>query len=301
MKSTLLKATLVIVLSFVNILCFSQIPERIRTIFPSKTTFHNNIPYANDTLKRHLLDIYIPENVKAKAPLVVWVHGGAWMVNDKFADMSYMSSTIKSIVEGGYVFASIDYRYSTKAVFPAQIQDCNKALEFLYKNADKYKIDKERIAVIGFSAGGHLASLMALSNNNEIKEFTASGTKVPFKIKSVVDFYGPADLLIAAFNDTTTTSPEARLLGATPIKRPDLAKKASPVTYVDKNDPPFLIVHGEKDESVSYKQSVLLQSYLNINQIKNELIIVKGAPHYGVMFDNDEVRTKIIAFLKRTL
>lgn len=274
-------------------------PDRIRKIFPEGTEFLQNIPYANDTLKRHQLDIYIPANAKATNPVVIWVHGGAWMLNDKYADMGYMTSTIKSIIEKGYVLASIDYRYSTTAIFPAQIQDCNQALEFLHNNAAKFKLDKTKFVLFGFSAGGHLASLLALSNNNNVTDFYPQKKKTNFKVKAVIDFYGPSDFLaMTAMGDPEMKGdPISTLLGSSPLKRPDLSKAASPVTYVDKNDPPFIIVHGEKDESVPYQQSVLLQSYLNLAGVKNELVIVKGAPHFGVMFDADDVKVKVLAFL----
>src|SRR5512136_2425781 len=88
----------------------AQIPERIKKIFPDGTVFHQNIAYANDTLKKHLLDIYLPAGATSPLPLVVWIHGGAWRENDKYADMGYMKNTIRSFIEGGYAFASIDYR-----------------------------------------------------------------------------------------------------------------------------------------------------------------------------------------------
>jgi acetyl esterase/lipase len=281
----------------------AQMPERIKAIFPTGTIMHQNIPYAGDTLKHHLLDIYLPANVSGNVPLVIWVHGGAWMLNDKYADMGYMKNTVKSFIESGYAFASIDYRYSTEAVFPAQIQDCNQAVTFLYNNASKYHIDKDKIALIGFSAGGHLASLLGLSNNNEVPSFSVSGKKVPFKIKAVVDFYGPANFiaLVSKTEIQDAKDPLTLLLGATPLKRPDLASVASPSTYVDANDPPFLIFHGEKDESVPYTQSLLLSSYLNLAKVKNEITIVPGAPHYGEMYDVDAIRNKISAFLKTYL
>jgi len=97
--------------------------------FPPGTTLIANIPYANDTLKKHLLDIYLPPVKRASYPLIVWIHGGAWMLNDKYADMGYMTQTLKAFADSGYAVASIDYRFSTTAVFPAQIQDCNQALE----------------------------------------------------------------------------------------------------------------------------------------------------------------------------
>jgi len=293
-----MKTPLLIVMLIVSLHLSAQ-PDRIKSIFPAGTQFLQNIPYANDTLKKHLLDIYIPPNARAINPVVVWVHGGAWMLNDKYADMGYMTNTIKSIIEKGYVLASIDYRHSTTAIFPAQIQDCNQALEFLHNNASKYKLDKNNIVLFGFSAGGHLASLLALSNNNTVTDFYPQKKKTSFKIKAVIDFYGPSDFLaMTAMGDPEMKGdPISTLLGSTPLKRPDISKTASPSTYVDKGDPPFIIVHGEKDESVPYQQSVLLQSYLNLAGVKNELVIVKGAPHYGTMFDTDEVKSKLFEFL----
>lgn len=282
--------------------CFVQArtqTSRVQHIFPQGTITHSNISYAKDTLKRHMLDIYLPQNTTENTPLIVWIHGGAWMMNDKYSDMSYMQHTVKGFLDSGYALASIDYRYSTEAVFPAQIQDCNQALQYLFDHAAAYKLDKNRIALIGFSAGGHLASLMGLSQNNAVKDFYAAGKKPPFKIKCVLDFYGPSDL-IAFVGSHTITNPQdpiRLLLGASPIDRPDLAKRASPSSYVDKNDPPFLIVQGEKDESVPQNQSKLLSAWLTVNGVKNELIIVPNAPHYGDMFDAPDIRQRIFSFL----
>ena len=256
MNTTSISNSLRIAVSFLlvsTLFCRAQSTNPVKAIFPSDTRFIADVAYAGDTLKKHLLDIYLPAKTGTNPPLVVWVHGGAWMQNDKYADMSYMKNTIRSILEKGYAFASIDYRHSTTAPFPAQIQDCNQALEFLYQNAAKYGFDRNRIALMGFSAGGHLASLQALSNNNDVSDFYANRKKPSFHIKTVVDFYGPADLLAmvrrdAPLSDTAVASPEKNLLGASPLLRPDLAKRASPATYIDKNDPPFLIIQGEKDE-----------------------------------------------------
>jgi len=268
--------------------------------FPEGAILHGNIPYNNDTLQKHLLDIYLPANAKGKLPLVIFIHGGGWLSNDKYADMGYMKKTVAEIVSAGFALASIDYRFSTQAVFPALIQDCNRAVSFLYDNADKYGFDTKRFAVMGFSAGGHLASLLGLSKNNNVGTFFMPGSSKAFSIKAVVDFYGPAELVLFPGADNEK-SPEGLLIGAAPLARPDLAKAASPVTYVDKNDPPFLIIHGEKDELVATKQSQLLSAWLTVVGVQNELIIVKGAPHFGVMFDTDEIRNKVMGFLKKEL
>ncbi|MDR6563225.1 MULTISPECIES: alpha/beta hydrolase [unclassified Arcicella] len=304
MKNKYYPSVLFFVLLSLTNQAIGQTTNRVLGYFPANTTLYGNVPYAKDTSKHHLLDIYLPANAKPNTPLVIWVHGGAWMLNDKYADMSYMKNTIRNIVENGYALASIDYRYSTQAIFPAQIQDCNQAIEFLYQNAEKYSLDKNRIVLVGFSAGGHLASLLALSHNNKVKDFYAKDNKVSFKIKGVIDFYGPSDFLAIPKNlepaGAVKTS-ESILLGDTPLQRPDLAKWASPVTYVDKNDPPFLIIHGEKDQSVPYSQSVLLSSWLKLSGIENQVFIVKDAPHYGEMFDAEYLRKEIIDFLNKHL
>jgi len=279
--------------------CLSQ-DNPVINIFPPGTILHGNIKYNNDTLPKHLLDIYLPANAKGKIPLVIFVHGGGWLVNDKYADMGYMKKTVAEIVASGFALASIDYRFSTEAVFPAQILDCNRAVSYLYDNADKYGFDKNRFAVMGFSAGGHLATMMGLSKNNDVNAFFMPGSSRKFSFKGVVDFYGPAELLLFPGNDDVK-SPEAILIGAAPLERPDLSRVASPVSYVDKNDPPFLIIHGEKDELVSTKQSKLLSAWLGLAGVPNELIIVKDAPHFGAMFDTDDIRKKVVHFLKTSL
>jgi acetyl esterase/lipase len=277
-----------------------QTSNPVISLFPEGTILHGNVAYNNDTLPKHLLDIYVPPNVKGTIPLIIFIHGGGWLVNDKYADMGYMKNTVAEIINSGYALASIDYRFATQAIFPAQIQDCNGAVSFLYDNAEKFGFDKERFALMGFSAGGHLAALQGLSKNNNVPDFFMTETTKAFDFKAVVDFYGPAELILfPGANDPK--SPEALLIGAAPLARPDLAKMASPVTYADVNDPPFLIIHGEKDDLVSPRQSQLLSSWLTVKGVENELIMVKDAPHFGEMFDVDDIRTKVMAFLEKHL
>ena len=278
---------------------FSQ-SNPVMDIFPDGTILHGNLQYNSDTDPKHLLDIYLPADAKGKLPLVIFIHGGGWLSNDKYSDMGYMKKTVAEIISSGFALASIDYRFSTQAVFPAQMLDCNRAISFLYDNAGKYAFDVNRFAVMGFSAGGHLASMVGLSKNNNIDSFFMPGTTRTFSFKAVVDFYGPAELIMFP-GAGDAKSPEALLIGAAPLDRPDLARAASPVTYVDKNDPPFIIIHGEKDELVSPDQSRLLSSWLTLAGVQNELIIVQDAPHFGAMFDADEIRKKVIDFLKLNL
>lgn len=284
----------------VSQITLGQSSNRVISLFPEGTILHGNVAYNNDTLAKHLLDIYVPPNVKGKIPLVVFIHGGGWIGNDKYADIGYMKNTVAEIINSGYAIASIDYRFATQAIFPAQIQDCNSAVSYLFDNAEKYGFDKDRFALMGFSAGGHLASLQGLSNNDQTDAFFMPGTSRDFSFKAVVDFYGPSELTSLKSSEDPK-APEAILLGATPVARPDLSKIASPVTYVDKNDPPFLIIHGGNDEIVSNRQSKLLSGWLTATGVENELIIVPNAPHFGDMFDVQTIRTKVMGFLEKHL
>ncbi len=286
-----------IFLLFLSFSVFAQNTNLVLHLFPAGTELIGNIPYADDTLKKHQLDIYLPENTQGKIPLVVFIHGGGWLVNDKYADIGYMGNTVSAIINNDFAVASIDYRWASQAAFPALIQDCNAALSFLCKNADKYHLDETRIALMGFSAGGHLASLQGLANNNEIPDFYMKGTTQKFNIKAVLDYYGPSELASMPSSEDPL-APEAILLGATPISRPDLSKIASPISYVDKNDPAFLIFHGEKDDMVPNRQSKLLSGWLNAVGVKNNLTIVPSAPHYGKMFDTEVYKEMVIDFLK---
>jgi acetyl esterase/lipase len=288
------------IVTYTATFCQPPSPEQVQARLPKGTIIHSNIPYNNDTLKKHLLDIYLPAEAKGKMPVVVFIHGGGWIGNDKYADMGYMTNTVAAMLNNGMAVASIDYRFAMQAVFPAILQDCNKAVSFLYDNADKFSLDKNSIALMGFSAGGHLASLMGTSQNNKVSNLYFPNTYRPFQYKAVVDFYGPVDLVLLPGNEDAK-SPEGLLIGAAPLLRPDLAKAASPITYIDKNDPPFLIYHGEKDNTVSNKQSKLFSAWLTYYGVKNELTIVKDAPHFGTMYDVEEIRNKVIAFLIKYL
>jgi acetyl esterase/lipase len=213
--------------------------------------------------------------------------------------MDNMDNTVKELIKKDYAIISINYRYSTIVKFPAQIRDCNQAVEFVYQHATQYHLDKNKIALMGFSAGGHLAALLGLSNNNKVNSFYMNHEDFHFKIKLVIDYYGINDL--TALKGPGATDPHAGvalLLGASAADRPDLAKIASPVTYIDKDDPPFLIIHGDKDEAVDFSQSTLLHLRLNASTVKNELMIIPNAPHAGEMFDAKLIREKVFKYLQ---
>ena len=302
MKKTITFCTLLLTCILFAFKAKAQLASQVADIFPKGTSVDANIAYADDTLKKHRLDIYFPPVKKLSYPVVIWIHGGAWMSNDKYADMGYMVNTLKDLINAGYAVASIDYRWSTTAPFPAQVQDCNAAIDYISKNAAQYNIDDGRIALMGFSAGGHLANLIGLSNNNKERDFYYKGQKPGFKVNLVIDFYGPSDLTTLKGNDSTDPkNPVTLLLGGTVADKLKLAKEASPLTWLDKDDPPFLIIQGEKDESVNPEQAKTLSDRLTRLHIPNDLIIVPGAPHFGVMFDAENIRREILVYLGKYL
>jgi len=270
----------------------------VLSILPPGTHLHCNIPYANDTLQRHLLDIYVPGKNTVKRPVVIWFHGGGWRKGDKNSAMDNMDETVREMIQKKYTIVSVNYRYSSTDKFPAQIQDCYQAVEFIYEHAAEYNLDRSRIAVMGFSAGGHLAALLGLSNDNKINDFYPKAQSPRFKVKLIIDYYGISDLVTLTGPGATDPHIGVTLLtGASAADRPDLSRKASPIQYIDKNDPPCLIFHGDRDEAVSLDQSILLKSELDKAGVKNELMVIKGAPHAGPMFDTENVRRKLFTYL----
>ncbi|MCE0495804.1 alpha/beta hydrolase [Vibrio salinus] len=247
------------------------------------------------------LDLYLPKDAK-NIPLIVWVHGGAWMHGDKtvFTYQGKNINLLNALINAGYAVASIDYRLSQVAKFPAQIQDINDATEFLWKQALSYNLDKTRIAMMGRSAGAHLAGLAAMSNNAHIKNFITSVPKADFNIDAFVGFYTPSNLLsLGAAHNQKGKRPtaEALLLGAAPSTIPEIAKKASPVTYINKNTPPTLLFHGKKDPLVPYTQSVAYKADLDKAGVPSELYLVKDATHGDKKFDSKVNVDRVLAFL----
>jgi len=193
-----------------------------------------------------LLDIVEPgiRTSDKPLPLVVWIHGGGWRGGDK------SNNPADWMADKGYVVASIDYRLSDAATFPAQIYDCKAAIRFLRANAKRYGIDSKRIGVWGGSAGGHLVALLGTSGGVKELEGNCGSPGYSSRVQAVCDFFGPADLTVIGSVTRLAPNPVAQLLGGPVAEKRELAKQASPVTYVSKDDPPFLIVHGDKDQLV---------------------------------------------------
>ncbi len=241
-------------------------------------TLHD-LPYVSNGVESQKLDLYLPEGV-GKHPVLVFVHGGGWQGGDKAG-----AGGNQRLVNRGIAVASINYRLSHEAVFPAQIQDCKAAIRWLRSNAAKYSLDASKIIVSGSSAGGHLVALLGTSGNTKTFD-VGENLNQSSAVQGVVDYFGPTDLLKmdegslpGSLKHLEPNSPESKLMGGNLSTKKDLAGKANPITYISKSTPPFFIAHGTEDHVVNFGQSQLLYDALKKAGISVTLHPVKGADH----------------------
>jgi acetyl esterase/lipase len=213
----------------------------------------------------------------ATTPLAVYIHGGGWNSGSRQADPYYKSVRARLLAQGVAV-ASLDYRLAPKNKFPAMIVDVSYAVRYLRSNAKKLHIDPDRIAAFGSSAGGHLGSLLGTMDKSAGFDVGAL-TDVSSRVKAVADIVGPIDLTDPAFPPITDAGIQ-EAFGVVGGKKgdPTLAK-ASPVSYISPDDPPFLIVHGTNDELVPFTQSVVFNQRLKAAGVRSELVQVTGGNH----------------------
>jgi acetyl esterase/lipase len=261
---------------------------------PHKIKTHADIEFAKPDDIPLLLDLHVPADVK-KPPLVLFIHGGGWRQGDR------RMNKLDWLPAHGYAVASIEYRLSQEAVFPAQIHDCHTALRWLRAHAEDYGYDASRIIVAGASAGGHLAALMGLGTGIADLEGTPSD---PARILGIIDYYGATDLVArAALQPEECEQPKGkvyRLLGGKVSEKTALARLASPVTHITPDDPPLLILHGALDTTVPVSQSELLRDRYRAAGLEVHLHLKPGAGHGWTQSDAKE-RELVLATLLRWL
>ena len=265
---------------------------------PEGVTVYRDVAYVTDGHERQKLDLYVPDTGE-NLPLIIWVHGGAWRGGDKtnYIRMEYLKA--------GYAGASLNYRLSQHAVFPAQIEDVKAAVRWLRANAETYRLDPNRFAAWGSSAGGHLVAM--LGTTGDIAEFeVGENLKVSSRIQAVVDYFGPTDFLQMDAQSLpdglvhdAPDSPESQLVGGPIQEHKDRVSRANPITYVSKDDSPFLIIHGDRDKLVPYQQSVLLKDALEAAGVPVTFYRVKGGGHGW--FRDPKVPELTKAFLEQHL
>jgi acetyl esterase/lipase len=261
---------------------------------PEHEICYKDIPYVVNGHERQRLDIYVPGNrEEGPFPLIVWIHGGAWKYGSKD------NCPVASWIQKGYVVASIGYRLSQDAKFPAQIEDCKEAVCWLKQNALQYKIDKKRVVAWGDSAGGHLASLLGTAGDTP--EWENGNPALCSRVQVVIDWFGRADLTRVSTDPAMAASPVAFLLGGSGEKVAKLSRQASPIFHVSKGDPPFLIMHGDRDNTVPLQQSLAFAKSLQEAGVAVRLVVLKGAGHGGPDFFLPEQLKIIDSFLAENI
>jgi acetyl esterase/lipase len=284
-------------------LCLSSSAGFSQTAIPQDVELLRDVEFGKAgarTLRMHILRPRTPP--RDPMPTLVYIHGGGW-VSDSTNGIHRKESAIKHLIpfaRAGFCCASIEYRLSTEAVFPAQIEDCKCAIRFLRAKARVYNLDVNRIGVWGSSAGGHLAALLGTTGG--VEEFEGNGGWPQFssRVQAVCDFYGPTDFLSVTGKDAELLKSVRQLLGGLIKENRSKASKASPITYAAKDAPPFLIVHGDRDTVVPISQSQSLYNVLKRQGIDVELRVVKGAGH-GLLASDEGSRELARAFFERHL
>jgi acetyl esterase/lipase len=227
------------------------------------------------------LDLYRPDNRPGPFPVIIWIHGGGWSAGRKEHCPAVM------LLPDGYAIASINYRLTRVAPFPAQIEDCKAAVRWVRANAGKYHLDPDKIGAWGHSAGGHLAALLGTSGDVKELEGNGDNLQVSGRVQAVCDVAGPADL-VSMYQEVSGKSTELgekataaieALIGGPLEQHKDTAVAASPIHYISKDDPPFLIIQGDEDETVPISQSLEFAKALKAAGVPAVLDVASGRGH----------------------
>lgn len=245
-----------------------------------------------------LLDLYLPNGV-AQPPLLVYVHGGAWSGGTKNA------MPLTGLVDSGFAVASVDYRLSPVARFPAQVHDIKASIRFLRAKEATYGYDSSAITITGSSAGGHLAALVGVTNGSKKLEGSIGNhLDQSSDVQAIVDYYGASNFL-SILRQSTPHGLGVRipalqlLLGAQPESAVELAKLASPVFHIDESDPPMILLHGDQDPQMPINQSHEFHGAYAAKGLPVSMEVLHGAAHGGPRFYDDYSNKLVIAFLDR--
>lgn len=255
-----------------------------------------DIVYAEAEGKKLQLDIYKLKEQKDPY-LIVWIHGGAWHSGSK-------EKPPLGMLEHGYALASVDFRASTEKAFPGPIHDIKASVRFLRANAAKYGYKPDKIIIWGASSGGHLAALVATTNNNAALEGNLGNyTSTSSAVQACIDFFGPTNFLTILTQSTphglNVRLPALAILLGKPVEQvPELAKLASPVYQVKADSPPLFIVHGEQDIQVPINQSIELMSVYKSKNLPVQIEFIPNAGHSSPEYAKKELMDKMAAFLK---
>lgn len=268
------------------------------TIAAADTTEFKDVVYAEIDGKSLGLDLYVP---KPGAPLVVYVHGGAWRAGTK-ADGVPMF-----LVDAGFAVASVDFRQSTDAPFPANVHDIKAGIRFLRAKAAEYGYDTEKVLITGSSSGAHLAVLVGVTNGDaQLEGNVGDYADASSDVQAILSYFAATDLttilsLSTSFGVGVREPALKLLLGDLPDAVPELAQQASPVYHVDANDPPLLLLHGDRDPQMPVNQSLQMLGKYEELGLDVDFIPVHGAAHGGPQFSEPKYTEPAVAFVQRTI
>jgi acetyl esterase/lipase len=265
------------------------------------------------------VDVYVPSARTAPVACVLWIHGGAWLYGTRAFPPEYWPDGLlfQLLIDAGLAVATIDYRHSREAPFPAQLHDAKAALRYVRKFADQFGIDPDRIGVWGESAGGHLAALLALTSSEPELEGSDGVVGIESSVKAVVDFYGVSNLAtmpslmesfppewietLKASSGGLPPDPMAIFLRDSPLPESDRERLASPISHVKAGAPPFLLIHGENDSVVPFAQSIAFRDVLLAAGVSVELVPVPGADHVFLGVDPVPLLARGVEFFSQRL
>ena len=258
-----------------------------------------NVAYADDGEPRHVADVYLPEG-QGPFPGVLVVHGGAWMMGDK----SHLGWVARRLAEQGFAAVSINYRLAPQHKFPAQLEDCQAALTWMLASAGKYRIDADRLAGYGYSAGGHLVTLLAMKNSQPPEPTKSAAGKDSARLKATCLKATCLKAVVAGGTpcDFRWIPPDqpalAYWLGGTRAECPEAYESASPLCYVGAGNPPILFFHGENDQLVDKRYPTEMSAQLKKLGVASEVLLLPGKEHIMAMFDASAVEAGV-AFLRK--
>jgi len=240
---------------------------------PANVEFTPDVTYATVDGEELKLDLARPKEAKQPLPLVVVIHGGGWAAGNRKSH----DNVTWEFAKRGYVSATVSYRFAPKHPFPAQIQDVKAAVRFLRANAERFAIDPAKVGAIGFSAGAHLSMMLGAMDKEDGYDDVGEHRDQPSKVQAVVSYFGPTDLL-QPYPDATKPILQKFLAGTVDEKR-ELAKRASPITYVNAGDAPMLLLQGTKDPLVPHDQAVRMADALTKVGVPGRVELLLGAGH----------------------
>jgi acetyl esterase/lipase len=288
--------TLIVALPIVAVGQEPRPPARPQEL-PDDAKILLDLPYVENGHVQQKLDLYLP--AQPKGPLLVWIHGGGWVGGTKDKPPGL------AMVKNGVAVASVEYRFSQHAIFPAQIEDCKAAIRWLRAHAKEYGYRDDLVAAWGASAGGHLVALLAVTGQTHDFDVGANLNQSS-AIQCGIDWFGPADfpaydpnLPTAMVQRENPDSVIAKLFGGPVSQKLELAKRASPITWVTKAAAPLLIMQGTQDPLVPLDQSQRLADKLKAAGAEVTLDIIEGAGHGGPQFTTPEKLKLIFEFLTK--